>query len=82
MSKIDLNEHPLTPFFQEVVREYEAGLAKYGSWHGRSRKWQKKAVKSEIHEVKAAMLKDDGNARLKVELPQLANVCGKMWVEI
>ena len=79
---VDLNNHPLSGFFLEVVREYEVSARKYSPWENENCQWQMDAVKSEMLEVEAAMLKDDGGAKELIELPQLANVCGKRYMQI
>jgi hypothetical protein len=80
---VDLSKHPLFPFFIEMVKEYERGAGKYGSWENKSVQWQKDAIKSECLEWEAASLKTvDGTNREMQELTHLANVSGKRWVEL
>ena len=80
---VDLNQHPLAPFFLEVVKEYERGLGKYGDWSAKDNDWQTKAVKSECLEWEAANLKTvDGTKREMQELTHLGNVAGKRWNEL
>jgi hypothetical protein len=81
MKPIDLNNHPLTPFFLAVAEEHGRGVGKYGAWAGKKRKWQRNAIKSEYLEWKAANLKTvGGEERERQELSHLANVTGRRWL--
>lgn len=77
------SDHPLFPFFQEVIKEYARGKGKYGNWSEHDKQWQTDAVKSEVYEWKSANLKTvGGEQRESEELVHLANVSGKRWIEI
>ena len=78
----DITNHQLTAFFNEVAKEYDAGQKKYGEWREQNDEWQINALRSEIYELEAAILKRDNGKRELQELPQLANVAGKRWIEL
>jgi hypothetical protein len=75
--------HPLRPFFEAVIAEYERGILDYGPWSELSDEQQVAAVRSECFEWMAAELKTRNRTqREQQELTHLANVAGKRWVEI
>jgi hypothetical protein len=83
LKPIDLTQHPLAPFFKEMIIEYERGKAKYGEWNNKDHNWQKNAVKSECLEWEATSIKTvGGEEREMQELTHLANVAGKRWSEL
>ena len=81
---IDITNHPLAPFFANMAREYDKGLAKYGPWSEIPDHKQASAVKDEFCEWTAAYYNFDvhGEHGELAELPQLANVAGKRWLEL
>lgn len=80
-----ITRHPLSVFFEEVQKEYAASLQVYPEWSTKEEAWQIGAVKGECLEWEAGALKSQTTGKHERELgelPQLANVAGKRWLEI
>lgn len=96
VAKLDLNSHPLAPFFREVTSEYQRSLdiraaaeakgekSTHGDWSDVCTDHQHKAVIDEMDEYRMAIINDDvdGPHGEIAELPQMANVAGKRWMEL
>jgi hypothetical protein len=86
---IDLNQHPLSTYFQAVAKEYDRSIIMDNARIGKHRPWQqmtdaeqREAIMDEWVEWDDASVEGDihGEYGELSEIPQAANCFGKRWM--